>query len=241
MIIYPAIDLREGQCVQLVGGDYNNELIRIPDPIAVAKDWIRQGFDHLHIIDLDRATRRGSNIEVVKEIASLSKDDSDLVIRVGGGVRSFEDIDEIFEAGAKSIVVGTKAIVDPDWFRECARKYPYRLYVAVEVEVRKVRVAGWQEDSEKTLEEIICEFDDLQLAGVFVTAIHVEGRREGTDQELFSYIRSITKLPIVASGGITTKGDVDALDSAGINEIVLGAAIYTDKNLANVLQEGQYS
>lgn len=240
MIIRPAIDLREGQCVQLVGGDYENELVRLPDPIAVAHDWIHQGFHNLHVIDLDRATGRGNNISVIESLCAIANDNDKIDIRVGGGIRSAVDIEQILEFGASKVVVGTKAIREPEWFVDVVKKFPGKLFVAIEVDGREVKVSGWQESSEKTLEDLVVEFNSLDIAGIFVTAIHLEGKRQGTDIELFRHIRRLTDLPIVASGGVTTIGDIDALSASNINEVVLGAAIYTDVDLANTLQEGQY-
>lgn len=237
MIVRPAIDLRDGQCVQLVGGDYENEIVRLPDPVAVAQDWIEKGFNNLHIIDLDRATGRGSNISTVKALCDLANNSDYLDVRVGGGIRSESDIEEILKAGASKVVIGTKAIREPQWFTDLVTKFPGQLYIALEVDQRQVRVAGWQEDSEKSLEELISEFNDLDVAGIFVTAIHLEGRRQGTDLELFSHIRSLTDHEIVASGGVTTISDVEALEQAKISEVVLGAAIYKDPDLAHDLAE----
>lgn len=245
MIVSPAIDLREGQCVQLVGGDYDNEIIRLPFPVVVATEWMKQGFNNLHIIDLDRATGVGNNISTVEQLCNLTRDLQNLDIRVGGGIRSGDDIDEILSFGASKIVVGTKAIREPEWFKEVVVEFPNKLFVAIEVDGRQVRVSGWQEDSEDTIEDLISRFNSLEVAGIFVTAIHHEGRRQGTDIDLFSYIRSQTEHAIVASGGITTIDDINRLSQANINEVVLGAALYKDadlvQNLAKSLQEGKYN
>lgn len=245
MIVRPAIDLREGQCVQLVGGNYENEIVRLPDPVGVANDWIEKGFKNLHVIDLDRATGVGTNISTVEQLGKLGLENENLDIRVGGGIRSGEDVKEILSFGASKIVVGTKAIREPEWFKEKVAEFPGKLFVAVEVDGRQVRISGWQEDSEKSLEELISEFNSLEVAGIFVTAIHLEGRRQGTDLALFSHIRSLTDHEIVASGGVTTIDDIDALSRANINEVVLGAALYKDKDLvqdlAKSLQEGKYN
>ncbi len=234
MIVSPAIDIREGNCVQLVGGSYEEELFRLPDPISVCKDWISKGFSNVHIIDLDRATNRGSNVEVIEKLCATN---SEINFRVGGGIRSTQDVRELLDFGSKSVVVGTKAVVDPKWFREIVKNFPGQIYVAIEVDGLDVKVSGWTESAQASLEELIEEFNDLDLAGVFVTAIHKEGKRQGTDLELFANIRKLTKLPIVASGGVTTLGDIDNLESIGIEEVVLGAAIYTDPELSNALQE----
>lgn len=239
MIIRPAIDIRDGDCVQLVGGDYNNELLRIPDPVKVAQDWIEKGFNNLHIIDLDRATNSGTNIEVVKQIANLKNDYLNLNIRVGGGVRSESDIDELVSAGVDQIIVGTKAVKEPDWFVEMATKYSTRLCVALEVFEMQLRIDGWKNTSSQSLEDMINRFNGLNIGSLLVTAIHVEGKRQGTDLSLFTYICSLTDLPVIASGGVTTIDDINILDQIGVVETVLGAAIYTIPELVKELQADQ--
>jgi len=234
MIISPAIDIREGNCVQLVGGSYEEELFRLPDPIAVCQDWISKGFSDVHIIDLDRATNRGTNVETIKKLCATN---SEINFRVGGGIRTQEDIHELLNFGAKKVVVGTKAILDPDWFLQITKTFPMQVFVALEVDGLDVKVSGWTEKYEATLEDLLEGFNKLDVAGIFVTAIHKEGKRQGTDLGLFENIRKLTPLPIVASGGVTTLGDIDDLERIGIEEVVLGAAIYTDPDLSDALQE----
>lgn len=234
MIISPAIDIREGNCVQLVGGEYENELFRLPDPIAVCQDWISKGFSDVHIIDLDRATNRGNNIEIVKK---LCESNSEINFRVGGGIRTIENISELLDFGAKKVVVGTKAILEHDWFSQVTNTFPKQVFVALEVDGIDVKVSGWTQKYDSSLQELIFRFNQLDIAGFFVTAIHKEGKRQGTDLELFEKIRNLTDLPIVASGGVTTMGDIDELVQLGIEEVVLGAAIYTDPDLSIALQE----
>lgn len=162
MIIRPAIDIREGQCVQLVGGRYDDELLRLPDPIAVCQDWIKKGFDNLHIIDLDRATNRGNNLEVVKKLCDTN---SEVNFRVGGGIRTSEDIQELITSGAENVVVGTKAILDPVWFAQTVKEFPSNIYVALEVDGNDVKVSGWTEKCDTQLNELLEKFNCMDLAG----------------------------------------------------------------------------
>ncbi len=236
MIVRPAVDIREGQCVQLVGGSYDNELLRLPDPEAVAGDWITKGFVKLHVVDLDRATGKGNNIEVVREICKIGSENNDLDIRVGGGIRNTDSLVEVLDAGANSVVIGTQAIAEPNWFEEMVAQYPQRIYVALEVDGRDVKIKGWQETSEFSLEELIVRFDRLEIAGIFVTAIHKEGRMQGTDVELFESIVNRTSRSVVASGGVTDLSDIIALSQVGVAEVVMGAAIYTNEELLYELQ-----
>lgn len=236
MIVCPAIDLREGKCVQLVGGSYDNELVRLDNPVGVARDWVKKGFTSLHIVDLDRATSHGSNIEIVHEIVSLTSE-SNLSIRVGGGIRTHGDIDDVLSSGANSVVVGTKALSSHEWLLEAVAAHPGQLYVAVEVNERDVMVKGWQEVAPVGLDELIKQYENMDIAGIFVTAIHKEGRRQGTDRELFAHLANTSSHEIIASGGITTIDDIDYLETVGISQVVLGAAIYTDENLSRELQD----
>jgi phosphoribosylformimino-5-aminoimidazole carboxamide ribotide isomerase len=139
MIVIPAVDLREGACVQLVGGEYDAERVRLEDPLAVAQGWARLGFTRLHVVDLDAATGRGSNAELVREIMR----DCGMVVQVGGGVRDEERVERLLDDGASAVVVGTRAIEDPDWLAEMAERYPGELIVAADVRDRRVVTRGW--------------------------------------------------------------------------------------------------
>src|SRR5207237_3311042 len=121
MIVIPAVDLREGACVQLVGGEYAAEQVRLDDPLSVARDWARLGFPRLHVVDLDAATGRGSNAGVVEEIVRHSGFG---YVQVGGGVRDEDAVDRLLALGADAVVVGTRALEDPDWLGELAEQHP---------------------------------------------------------------------------------------------------------------------
>ena len=139
MIAIPAVDLREGACVQLVGGEYTNERIRLTDPVAVARDWARYGFRRLHVVDLDAATGRGSNGDIVAELMR----DTAAELQVGGGVRSTEQVDDLLGSGARAVVVGTRALEDADWLARLATTYPNEIIVAADVRDRRVVTRGW--------------------------------------------------------------------------------------------------
>ena len=119
MIAIPAVDLREGACVQLVGGEYADERVRLADPVAVARDWARYGFRRLHVVDLDAATGRGSNREIVADLLR----DTSVALQIGGGVRSQTQIEELLASGATAVVVGTRAREDSDWLARVATTF----------------------------------------------------------------------------------------------------------------------
>lgn len=227
MIALPAIDLRDGACVQLVGGEYAAERVRLPDPLAVADRWRRAGFAELHVVDLDAATGRGDNLEIVAELAAGGVD-AGLVVQVGGGVRDERRIERLVDAGADRVVVGTRALEDPAWLRRVAVAFPGRIVLAADVRNRDVVVAGWSRPTGRSIEEVLRDVLDLPLAGVLVTAVHVEGRMEGPDLALVrDVVAAAAAIPVQASGGVARLEDLRALDAAGAGRAVIGMALYT--------------
>ncbi|MGH7482113.1 MAG: HisA/HisF-related TIM barrel protein, partial [Longimicrobiales bacterium] len=180
MIAIPAVDIRDGACVQLVGGSYEHERVRLDDPREVARSWARTGFGCLHLVDLDAATARGSNTDVMREILL----DRTLTVQAGGGVRTVEQIEQILSDGARRVVLGTKAIDDPAWLADAAADFPGRLIVAADVNGRQVVTRGWSRESGRDVLDVIHEITTLPLAGIMVTAVHVEGQMQGPDLHL---------------------------------------------------------
>jgi phosphoribosylformimino-5-aminoimidazole carboxamide ribotide isomerase len=222
MIALPAVDLREGACVQLVGGQYENERVRLPDPVAVAEEWRAAGFSELHVIDLDAATGRGSNREVVRRLVAR-----DIPTQVGGGVRDETAIRELLDLGAARVIVGTRALKDPVWLHQMAERFPNRLVAALDVQGRAPVVHGWQEALELDLLEVLGDWSALPLAGILMTAVHQEGRLQGPDLELMQSAGTVARVPLQASGGIRSLDDLRALSRIGIRASVLGMSLYT--------------
>lgn len=223
MIAIPAVDLRGGHCVQLVGGDYADERVRLDDPYAVARDWAHQGFTRLHVVDLDAATGRGDNSSIIRDILR----DSAVPVQVGGGVREESRIERLLEDGATWVVVGTRAVEDEDWRREMAERFPGRLIVAADVRDRRVVTRGWAETSTLDVIDFVEELASLPLAGVLVTAVHKEGRMEGTDLPLMEDVAEASAWPVFASGGVSSLEDMRALEHRGLAGAVLGMGLYT--------------
>jgi phosphoribosylformimino-5-aminoimidazole carboxamide ribotide isomerase len=223
MIAVPAVDLREGACVQLVGGAYEQERVRLDDPVEVARGWQAMGFGRLHVVDLDAATGRGSNAGVVQRLLALPG----LEVQVGGGVRSAERVAELLAAGARRVVVGTRALEEPEWLVGLAEAYPGRLVVAADVRGRSVVTRGWQTTLPLDVARVVERLDALPLAGVMITAVHREGQLAGTDLPLMAELARSSRHPVHASGGITTLEDLRALARAGLSAAILGMALYT--------------
>ena len=223
MIAIPAVDLRDGACVQLVGGSFAQEKVRIENPVDVARSWEHYGFHRLHVVDLDAATGRGSNLPVVRSLLF----DSGIPIQVGGGVRSGELVEELLEAGASRVIVGTRAIEEPEWIIELAARHPGEIIVACDVRERRVTTRGWAHTLPLDILDVLEELNSLPLGGLLVTAVHREGQMQGTDLPLMEDVAEASNFPVYASGGITTMQDLRALEHRGLAGVVIGMALYT--------------
>lgn len=224
MLAIPAIDLRDGRCVQLVGGDYDKEALRLDDPLEVARTWAAAGFSRLHIVDLDAATGRGRNRDLVRELLLHSG----VPAQVGGGVRDDESVDALLDDGAEYVVVGTRGVEDPRWLEEQAERLPGRLVLAADVRDRTVVSRGWTKDTARNILDLIDELRELPLAGLLVTSVQNEGKMQGTDLALMADVVDASPWPVIASGGVGSMQDLRALDDRGIAAVVLGMALYTD-------------
>ncbi len=223
MIAIPAVDLRAGHCVQLVGSDYADERVTLDDPVAVARDWSQQGFQRLHVVDLDAATSRGANREIIRAILR----DSLVPVQVGGGVREDFHIESLLDDGATWVVVGTRAVEDEDWRNEMAHRFPGRLIVAADVRERLVVTRGWAETSRLDVIDFVESLAAIPLAGVLVTAVHLEGKLQGTDLPLMEDVAEASAWPVFASGGVSSLEDMRTLEHRGLAGAVLGMALYT--------------
>ncbi len=223
MIAIPAIDLREGCVVQLIGGDFEKEKIRLGDPRDVARRWAGYGFQRLHVVDLDAATNRGNNRSLIRDLLA----DSTAPIHVGGGVRTTEAVESLLADGARSVVVGTRAIEDEDWLREIAEANPGAILLAADVRERRIVTHGWTRELPRNILDFIEELGGLPLGGLLVTAVHREGQMAGTDLPLMEDVAAASSWPVFASGGISSMNDLRSLEDRGLAGAVLGMALYT--------------
>jgi phosphoribosylformimino-5-aminoimidazole carboxamide ribotide isomerase len=236
MIAIPAVDIREGACVQLVGGSYANERVRLENPIEVARSWEHFGFRRLHLVDLDAATGRGSNFELVREMISRTV----VPVQVGGGVRTSDQIEQLLDSGATGVIVGTRAIEDQDWLADIASRHPHELIVACDVRERRITTRGWSETLPLDVLDAVEELNALPLAGLLVTAVHAEGQMKGTDLPLMEDVAESSAHPVYASGGVSSMADLRALEYRGIAGVVIGMALYTGA-LDPVVVAGEFS
>lgn len=223
MQVVPAIDLRDGACVQLVGGSYDDERVRIADPIAIAEQWARLGFSRIHLVDLDAATGRGSNREIIREILAATEAN----VQCGGGIRDLDTIEELLTAGASEVVLGTRAVEDRAWLERAVASYPDHIIVAADTSSGHIVSHGWSRIDSRDVMAFVDELAPLPLAAVLATAVDQEGRMQGPDVTLIREITTRLTLPVQASGGVRSIADIRALASAGAAAAIIGMAFYT--------------
>jgi phosphoribosyl isomerase A len=227
MRIFAAVDVRGGEAVQLVGGRPDAERIRIPDPAAVARQWLERGFRHIHVVDLDAALGQGDNAQAVAAIAAAVRGQA--MLQVGGGIRDDAAVAGALELGADRVVVGTRGVEDPDWLRAAAAAHPGRIVLAADVMGGVVLSRGWTEATGLDAVAVLQRLDALPLAAILVTDVDREGREEGGDAALFGRLVAATRHPLLAAGGIATARDLANLTAAGVAGAVLGMALYSGR------------
>ena len=223
-MVIPAVDVMDHQVVQLVGGVPGSQQIVMPDPVSVARMWVDRGAEYLHLVDLDAAFGREGNIPVFRRVV----EEAGVPAEIGGGIRSTETVDELVAAGADRVVVGTRAVREPEWLAEIADRHPGRIVLSMDTKAGRIAVKGWQEAASATVEEMFDRIRGLPLAGVLNTNVDVEGRREGIDEEQARRFIAGCPCPVISSGGVTSRRDAEILAEAGAEGAVVGLALYTD-------------
>lgn len=227
MDLYPAIDLRGGRVVRLNEGDFAQETHYGDDPVAVALDFQAQGAPWIHVVDLDAAKGDGPlNAETIKAIAAAV----DVPVQTGGG-----QVDDIsLKAGVRRIVLGSIAVKDPDAAKALIRAYPGRVAVGLDHRDWKIAVRGWLEESDKTVDDMIAEYADVDVAAFIVTNIATDGKLTGPDLDGLERVMTLTHVPVIASGGVASVGDIEALAKLDVNGrsiagVITGRAVYEGK------------
>ncbi|HEU4748090.1 MAG TPA: HisA/HisF-related TIM barrel protein [Gemmatimonadaceae bacterium] len=223
MIAIPAIDLRDGACVQLAVGSYDQEVIRIPDVIGVELAWQRYGFHHLHITDLDAMIGRGSNAELIQTI--LARTEAEL--QIGGGVRTREAINQLLNNGARRVVIGHRALEEPDWLAEMTDLFPRSIVVAADVRDRKVLAQGWARARPILVLDLIDELNRLPLAGLLLYAPPSEDMSGGAHLSLLEDAAEAADYPILATGTFTGINELRAVADRGVSAALIGMALFT--------------
>lgn len=223
MIAIPAIDLREGACVQLAAGSYDQEVIRIPDVLGVEAVWRQYGFHYLHLIDLDATSGRGTNAELIRSILGRTESKA----QVGGGVRTREAIQDLLSDGAERVVIGNRALEDPDWIADMSALFPGSIVVAADLRDRTVLARGWARSRPMQVLDLIDELNRLRLAGLIVTASSYDDMSSSAHLSLMEDIVEAADFPVLAAGPFGSVTDLRAIADRGVAAAIVGMALYT--------------
>jgi len=234
MQIWPAIDLRNGKCVRLQQGDYDKETIFGTNPAEMARKWVDEGARRLHLVDLDGA-RQGNmaNLAAVRSILAAV----DVPCELGGGIRDQETIRSLIDLGLTRLVIGTRALKDPKWFAESCQLFPHRLAVGIDAKDGNVATDGWLEVSKTPATQFAKQLSQLPIAAIIYTDISKDGMLAGPNLLAMTQIKRASRVPVIASGGITTVDDLTKLSAAEVDGCIIGRALYEGKlNLADALK-----
>lgn len=226
--LIPAIDLIDGKCVRLTKGDYDQKTIYNEDPVSQAMEFQSLGFRRLHIVDLDGAkSKHIVNDAVLKAITQAT----DLIVDFGGGIKSTEDIEKAFMAGAHMVTIGSVAVTEPELFMGWLRKYgAEKIILGADVRNGMVSINGWKEDSSEALLPFLEKYVNAGVRNVLCTEISKDGTLAGPATELYSKVMAqYPHLHLIASGGVSCNADIQQLDENGIPAVVFGKAYYEGK------------
>ncbi len=226
MIIFPAIDLKDGVCVRLKKGVMKDATVFNTDPAAQARDFAAQGFQWLHCVDLNGAfAGHSANADAIKSIRAAI----DLPIQLGGGIRDMAAVETWLAAGITRVILGTAALTDPGFVKEAARKFPGRIVVGADAKGGKIATQGWADVSDLTPVDLGRRFEDAGVAAILFTDIDGDGLLKGVNVTATAALARALTIPVIASGGVGSIADIETLIAArepGIEGVVVGRALY---------------
>lgn len=237
MDVIPAIDLLEGRCVRLYQGDYARSQVFNDNPADVARQWVEQGANWLHVVDLDGAkTGRVVNLQAIEAIVQAVP----VRIQVGGGLRDRALVAQLLELGVQRVILGTVAVEQPDLVAELCQEFPGQIVVGIDARKGRVATRGWLETSEVLATQLAQQMQELGAAAIIYTDIHRDGTLQGPNLEALRELAAVVSIPVIASGGISSVTDLLsllALEPLGVSGVIVGRALYTgDISLKEALQ-----
>ena len=227
MYVIPAVDIKNGKCVQLVQGKPGTEQIIIENPEVVAQEWESKGAEILHVINLDGAFGNTSNnLEIIKKIIKTVS----IPVQLGGGIRTVTDASNLLDIGVEKVILGTMAVENPENISEISKEYgSKRTIVALDSKEGKVVVKGWTEKTEKTAPELGVSLENKGAGGILFTNVDVEGMMSGFNMDPLEDLLEAVDIPVVYSGGVTSLDDVKKLSETETYGVVIGSALYKGK------------
>jgi phosphoribosylformimino-5-aminoimidazole carboxamide ribotide isomerase len=226
MIIYPAIDLKGGQCVRLYKGDMEQDTVYNDNPAAQGLDWARSGFSWVHVVDLDGAVSGAPvNQAAVRSIVEAV----DIPVQLGGGIRTLDQIKGWLDEGVSRVILGTVAVRDPDLVKRACNEFPGQIVVGIDARNGKVAVEGWVEESDMEATALAQIFEDVGVSAIVYTDIDRDGTGEGLNMISTIQLAQSTSIPVIASGGVGSIADLELVHDAaeyGVNGVIVGKALY---------------
>ena len=220
--VIPAVDMQDGQVVQLVGGERGTETT-YGDPVEAATEWVEAGAKTIHLVDLDGAFEgERTNIDAIDAIV----DACDVQLQLGGGIRTKEDATELLSQGIDRVILGTAAVENPSIVEEISEEYPGTVVVSLDAKDGEVVVSGWTEGTGLDPAEAAIRYEQLGAGAILFTNVDVEGQLEGVRTEPVEKIVDAVDIPVIASGGVASIADIRALEDAGAGAVVVGTALY---------------
>ncbi len=225
MKIYPAIDIKNGNCVRLYKGRFSDMTVYGDSPEEMALKWQDMGAEYIHVVDLDGALRgKGVNESSIKEICRVVS----VPVQCGGGIRTMDDIERKLSAGISRVIIGTKAVSDRIFVSEAVRKYGDKIVIGVDAKDGKVVIEGWEKLSEYHAVEFAKMMQELGVKTIVYTDVATDGTLGGPNVEAMREMVEKTGLDVIASGGIGNISHIEALKSTGVEGVIIGKALYTD-------------
>lgn len=239
MLIIPAVDLRRGQCVRLIQGDPNRQTVYSKQPVSMARWWQTKGAERLHVVDLDGALDgKISNLEIIKDIIKSVR----IPVQIGGGIRDIETIEELLQAGADSVILGTIVCKNKRFLKKAIKDFPDRIIVGIDSKDGYVAVSGWKKLTKIKTLDLVNEVESLGVQTIVYTNISKDGMLTGPDFDSIGTLLKASKISVIASGGISNLDDIKrlkGLDNKRLIGVIVGKALYSGKmDLAEALKIG---
>ena len=240
MLVIPAIDLKDGKCVRLVQGRMDQETVYSEDAVEVARHWVSEGAERLHVVDLNGAvTGKPFHRSLIEEIVRSVP----IPVQVGGGIRDQETIDHYLSAGVRWVILGTVAFQNPTLIKEACHRFPGRVILALDAKRGSVAIQGWKETVSLAADDLVKRFEGVNLSAIIFTDIERDGMGTGVNWEMTKTLAEGTSIPIIASGGISRLEEIAHLkkmEPFGIAGVIVGRALYVGQvDLREAIQVGR--
>ena len=225
MRIYPAIDIKDGQCVRLLRGSFDNVTVYGNDPAEMAKKWQAEGGEFIHVVDLDGALKgHGVNAEAIKKICESVS----VPVQTGGGIRTMEDIEAKLACGINRVIIGTKAVSDSEFVRRAVEKYGDKIVIGIDAKDGMVAIEGWEKTSEWKAVDFAKKMEEIGVRTIVYTDIATDGTLQGPNVQAMKEMADSVDVDIIASGGVGSIEHIKALLTTGVEGVIVGRALYTN-------------